>query len=296
MRRLLVPVVLLVTALATAQEAPKPHLLVVNDDGIDAPGLTALVDALREDWRITVCAPAVQQSGVGHGITYRAPVLVEKRPADDGIPRYAIQALPATCTRIGVTALLTDDPPALVVSGINRGANTGRSTWVSGTLGGAREGALMGLPAVAFSADHPRGKEPDWDAAAAWTREVLKRLHAAGLPRPGGLVSVNIPHPASEAKGVMVTRVELAPAKKERYEERTGPRGERLFVSIYEPPEHGAPGTDVEAVAEGWIAVTPLTLDQTDFNGLWQLLPVRSGARPQLHPPAAEAEAAQAHR
>jgi len=295
MRRFLVPLVLLVAALATAQGAPKPHLLLVNDDGIDAAGLTALIDALREDWRITVCAPAEQQSGVGHGITYRAPVLVEERPADDGVHRYAIHALPATCTRIGVTALLTDDPPVLVVSGINRGANTGRSTWVSGTLGGAREGALMGLPAVAVSADHPRGQDPDWDAAAAWAREVLRRLRSAGLPEPGGFVNVNIPHPASQARGVMVTRVELAPAREERYEERPGPRGERLFVSIYKAPEHGAPGTDVEAVAEGWIAVTPLSLDQTDFNGLWRLLPVRFGETPAPRPPVATNTAAQAH-
>ena len=285
MRRLLVPLVLLVATLATAQEAPKPHLMVVNDDGIDTAGIAALVEALRADWRITVCAPAEQQSGVGHGITYRTPVLVEERPAGDGIRRYAIHALPATCARIGAAALLAGDPPELVVSGINRGANTGRSTWVSGTVGGAREAALIGLPAVAFSADHPRGKDPEWGAAAAWAHEVLHRLRAAGLPQPGGLINVNIPHPASAAKGVMVARVELAPALEERYEERTGPRGERLFVSIYKAPEHGAPGTDVETVAQGWIAVTPLTLDQTDFHRLTDLLPIQFGAAPAAPAP-----------
>lgn len=280
MRRLLLSLTLLVAPLALAQDVPRPHLLVVNDDGIDAAGLAALVDAMREDWRITVCAPASDQSGVGNAISYRAPVLVEEQPGNDGIRRYAIHAYPATCARIALTALLAGDPPDLVVSGINRGTNTGRSPWVSGTVGAAREAASVGFPAVALSAARPRGGEPEWTAVVAWARDVLHRLRAAHLPPPGGLVNINIPHPATAARGVAIARLDLAPAEEERYVERSGPNGERLFVSVYKAPKRGAPGTDVEALAQGWITVTPLSLDQTAYRQLWDFLPIRFGDDP----------------
>jgi 5'-nucleotidase len=264
------PLLLTAAALAAtsalAQEAPRPHVLITNDDGIDAPGLAALVEAMRPQFRITVCAPTDEQSAVGHGITYRTPVQVEVRPGGDGVRRYAIQAQPATCVRIGLSALTASDPPIMVLSGINRGDNAGRSTWVSGTVSGAREAALFGIPGVGFSAVRPRGGEPDFAAAGRWARQVLGTLRAAGWPRPGELIKVDIPHPAATARGVLVTRVGLQPALEERYEERPGPHGERLFVSVYRDPEHDAPGTDVQALADGFVAVTPLSLDQTDYR------------------------------
>lgn len=251
-----------------AAEVVRPHVLVTNDDGIDAPGIAALVEAIRGEYRITVVAPTQEQSGVGHGITYRTPVLVEERPGGEGIRRFAVHAQPATCTRIGVTGLLAADPPVLVLSGINRGDNAGRSAWVSGTVAGAREGALVGLPAVAFSAVAPPGANPDFAAAARWASVVLRKLREAGLPAPGQLVKVEIPHPAGEARGVVVTRMSTAPAKEELYVEKAGQAGERLFVNRYAPPERDAPGTDVQALAGGLVAVTPLSLDQTDYAGL----------------------------
>jgi 5'-nucleotidase len=256
----------LAASLAVADEPARPHVLITNDDGIDAPGLAALVDAMKPLFRITVCAPVSEQSAVGHGITYRTPVQVEERPSADGVRRYAIGAQPATCVRIGLSALLSTDPPIMVLSGINRGDNAGRSTWVSGTVAGAREGALFGLSGIGFSAVRPRGGEPDLVAAGRWSRQILESLRAAGWPRPGELVKVDIPHPAATARGVLVTRVGLQPALEERYQERPGPHGERLFVSVYRDPEHDAPGTDVQAIADGFVAVTPLSLDQTDYR------------------------------
>lgn len=225
-RRLAAVLLALLTArILTAAEVARPHVQVTNDDGIDAPGLAALVEALRVDYRITVVAPAQEQSGMSHSITYRTPVLVEERPGTEGVRRFAVYAQPATCTRIAVTALLAADPPVLVLSGINRGANDGRSTWLSGTVAGAREGALAGCPAVAFSAARSGEGEPDFTAAARWARLVLLRLREAGLPAPRQVVKVEIPHPAGEARGVTVTRVSMAPAKEERYEETAGPGG-----------------------------------------------------------------------
>jgi 5'-nucleotidase len=284
---------LLVATAARAGAPPRPHVLITNDDGIDAPGIAALVEALAADFRITVCAPATEQSAVGHAIAYRAPVLVEERPAVDGARRFAISAPPATCVRIGLSALTIDDPPFLVLSGINRGDNAGRSTWVSGTVAGAREGALFGVPGICLSAKRPPGKEPDFAAAARWARHVVRQLLAAGQPRPGELVKVDMPYPAAEARGVRVTRVGLQPALEERYQERPGPHGERLFVSVYRDADHDAPGTDVQALEDGFIAVTPLSLDQTDYRRLTDLASIAwtpPSASPD--PPAADPAAA----
>lgn len=265
MRRLTLVVVLALAATAgMAQETVRPHLLLVNDDGIDAPGMAALVRALQDGYRLTVVAPAVEQSGVGHGITFRTPVLVEERPSTDAIRRFAVHAQPATCTRIGVANLLASDPPLMVLSGINRGDNVGQSTWISGTLGGAREAALMGLPGVAISASHPRGTEPDWPTVGRWARLIVDDLVGAGLPRPGHLVKVEIPFPAAAAKGVRVNRLGLEPPVDQGYHEQAGPHGERLFVSSWAPPDHDAVGTDIDALAKGFVSVTPLSIDQTD--------------------------------
>jgi 5'-nucleotidase len=272
MRKWFLVFLVLTLALTTwAADGRLPHVLVTNDDGVDAPGLAALVSALKGEYRITVCAPASEQSAVGHGITYRTPVLVEDRDSSDGVRRFAIHAQPATCVRIGLSALLAGDPPALVLSGINRGDNAGRSVWVSGTVAGAREGALFGLPAVGFSAARPRGVEPDFAAAGEWARLVLERLRLAGLPRARELVKVDIPFPAATALGIRVAGVGQAQAAEERYEERPGPNGERLFVSRYAPPEHDALGTDVQALADGFVTVTALSLDQTEYRRLPEL-------------------------
>jgi 5'-nucleotidase len=284
MRKTVMVIMAVLAALAVRAEQPAlPHVLITNDDGIDAPGIAALVEALRPAFRITVCAPTTEQSGVGHGITYRTPVQVDERPSSDGVRRYAIAAMPATCVRIGLSALLANDPPVLVLSGINRGDNAGRSTWVSGTVAGAREGALCGLPGIALSAVRPPGKEPDFAAAGRWARHIIEQLLATGQPRPGDLLKVDIPFPAAAARGILVTRVGLQPALEERYQERPGPHGERLFVSVYRETAHDAPGTDVEALADGFIAVTPLSLDQTDFRRI----PDLNGVAWSSPPPAA---------
>jgi 5'-nucleotidase len=265
---------LLTAAFLAAAEAARPHILITNDDGIDAPGLAALVDVLKADHRITVAAPASNQSGTSHGITHHSDVLVEERPGTEGVRRFAIHAQPATCVRIALTALIPNDPPTMVLSGINRGANSGRAAWLSGTVAGAREGALAGLPAVAFSAARPREGLPDFTAAASHARAVLQLLHRVGLPEPGQLVKVEFPHPAAGARGVVVTRMSTTPEREDVYIEKAGSAGERLFFNRHEPADRDAPGTDVQAIADGFIAVTALTLDQTDYHALPALMAI----------------------
>ena len=279
-------VIIFITLLAAAGASAgnHPHLLVTNDDGIHAPGIAALVDALRQEYRITVVAPATQQSGMGHGITFLTPVLVEELPALDGIRRNAVHAQPATSVRIGLSALLLDDPPDLVVSGINHGDNAGRSVWLSGTVAAAREAALAGFPAVAFSAARPPGGgDPDFAAGAQWARQTLTVLRGAGLPRPGTLVKVELPHPAGQAIGIVVTNQGLEPPREERYVETAGPKGERLYVSHWQPPAGDSAGTDAAALAAGFVTVTPLSLDQTDYRRLPELasLPWLPAREPQ---------------
>ena len=274
-RRLAVVLLALLTAmLMMAAEVVRPNVLVTSDEGIDAPVLVAPVDALKVDYRITVVAPADDQSAMGHGITYRTPVLVEVRPGTEGVRRFPVHAQLPTCTDIAATALLATDPPALVLSGINRGDNADLSVWISGTVAGAREGALAIFPPVAFSTVTPRGSALDYAAAARRARMVLLRLREAGLRAPGRVVKVEIPHPAGEVRGVTVTRASMAPAKEERYEEKAGPGGERMFVNRYMPSERDAAGTDVQAFAGGFVAVTPLSLDQTDYRGLPALMAI----------------------
>ncbi len=267
-------VAVFVAGLLPAAEAPRPHVLITNDDGIGHPGLIALVLELRAEYRITVAAPATNQSSVSHSVTHRTPVRVEERPGPEGARWFAVHAQPATCTRIAVTALLAGDPPALVLSGINRGANDGRSAWLSGTVAGAREGALAGLPAVALSAARPSEGEPDYAAAARLARLVLHDLRAAGLPAPGQLLKVEFPLPASTARGIAVTRMSTAPEKEDVYVETAGPGGERLFVNRRTPVDRDVAGTDVEAVAKGFVAITPMSLDQTDYRALPALMAI----------------------
>jgi 5'-nucleotidase len=276
MKRRLAPVLLalLTATLLTAAEVARPHILITNDDGIDDPGLVALVQALRADFRITVAAPAQNQSSVSHGVTHRTPVLVEERPGQGGVRWFAVHAQPATCTGIGVTGLLAQDPPVLVLSGINRGANDGLSTWLSGTVAGARQAALAGLPGVAFSAARPAEGEPDYTAAARLARLVLQHLRSAGLPAPGQLLKVEIPHPAARARGIVITRMSTAPEKEDVYVETAGPGGEHLFLNRRTPVDRDTPGTDVEAVAQGFVAVTPLSLDQTEYRQLPALMAI----------------------
>jgi len=257
-------------AVLHAADAVKPHVLLINDDGIDAPGIAALVDALAPAYRLTVAAPAVEQSGVSQAITYRTPVLVEDRPGREGVRRWAVHAQPATCARLALTALIAQDPPLVVLSGINRGANTGDAVWGSGTLGGAREAGLAGFPAIALSADHPRGAEPDWPAAGRWARAVLDQLLAAHLPARGRVVKVEIPFPAGTARGVRITGCGLTHPIEDGYVEKAGPADAegRLFQARWVPASDDLPGTDTQELASGWVTVTPISLDQTDYRGL----------------------------
>jgi 5'-nucleotidase len=251
-----------VRAQAPAAEAQAPAftILLANDDGFDAPGLRALTEALRPLGEIYVSAPATEQSGKGHSIiTTREPIFVNERRQPDGKTWWAIEAPPATCVRLAVESLLPRRPD-LVVSGINRGDNLGLySAYLSGTMGAAREAAIVGIPAIAVSMSG--NNEADYAATAAYIRELVEELRAKNLLKPGFFLNVN--RPAGEVKGVRVTRMSLKPSI-EDYERRESPRRRVYFWSRYRPPQDEEEGTDIAAFRSGFIALTPMVLDVSD--------------------------------
>lgn len=241
-------------------------ILLANDDGIDAPGLQALVAALRPVAEIVVAAPAVEQSGKGHSLTLRDPIYVNERKQPDGKPWYAIEAPPASCVRLALESLLTSRPD-LVVSGINRGDNLGMTVYHAGTLGAAREAAIVGLPAIAVSI---RGDEKkDYEAAADFVRQLVEKLRAKQLMKPGLFLNVNVP--AGECRGVEWTSLSLKP-RYDSFERRVSPNGRVYYWPIWKQLEDDAKGTDVWAFVRGFITMTPMRLDvaapQADFEAL----------------------------
>lgn len=243
----------------TAQTSPSNlTILLSNDDGYDAPGLRALVEALRPVAEVYVVAPAAEQSGKGHSIlTTREPIFLSERRQPNGALWYAVEAPPATCVRLAIESLLPRRPD-LVISGINRGENLGVAVYLSGTLGAAREAAIAGLPALAVSMGG--SSEKDYAATAAYVRDLVGQLRARQMLRPGLFLNVN--RPAGEARGVALTRLSLKPTH-ERYERRTSPRGRVYFWSAWEPLTDDDEGTDVWAFVRGYVTLTPMGLDVT---------------------------------
>ena len=249
-------------ATGLAQERPaerRLRILVVNDDGYQAPGLLALVDSLLPLGDVSVVAPYEQQSGTGHGITYREPISVYEFGNPHGIVWYAVDARPATVVRVALATLI-DSLPDLVVSGINTGDNVGTNAWVSGTAAAAREAALNGLPAVAFSVN-PGGPDA-YAVAAGWARRIVERLRADG--RLGAPLLLNVNLQGQQPAGIRVAPMSLAMGE-QRYDRRISPRGRVYLWDEWSPPlDDPVEGTDLWWFHRGYITITPLRIDQTD--------------------------------
>ncbi len=254
--------------LASAQDpsaGPRLTILLSNDDGYDAPGLKALADALAPIAQLIVAAPASEQSGTGHGITYREPIMVNRLRRDDDIPWFAITARPATCVQLGLEALVMNKPD-LVISGINRGENLGVVTFVSGTVGAAREAAFGGVAAVAVSMGG--NNIDDYKAAAAYMRRLVEQLQAQKMIHPGLFLNVNIPPGAAQGtKGTLITKLSLKVPRND-YEKRISPRGQTYYWNTYQPVTEDEEGTDVNAFKQGYVTITPLSIDQTKTTDL----------------------------
>lgn len=271
---LLIGLALLSGCAADIQAQAPTHILLVNDDGIESPGLVAVATVLAEDpsYRVTVVAPATQQSGVGHAITIRGEMAIRPHAELGGAAAWAVEGTPASVTAAGLTVVLENDPPELVVSGINRGENIGRAAWYSGTIGAAREAVLRGLPAIALSLELDwSDPQPDWDRAARLAKPVIDAIRAQPLP-PDVLLNVNFPRDTAAARGYRITKLGLEPDAVSHYEIDREEDGVRYVTSRWAPPEEAPRGTDIAAIADGWIPITPLMLDQTAFPVLTDLI------------------------
>lgn len=240
------------------------RILLTNDDGVNAPGLAVLETIARgfsDD--IWVVAPSEEQSGAGHSLTLTVPIRLRKL----GERRFCVTGTPTDAVMMGLAHLMKETPPDLILSGVNRGANLGEDVTYSGTVSAAMEGALAGIPSIALSQSYARegmGDTVPFAAAAAWAERVLGPLIATPMA-PRTLVNVNFPALAAEdVKGVRVVRQGLRDYGRTRIDKRSDPRGYHYYWFGLGPTIH-TPGhaTDLEAVADGYVAVTPLHLDLT---------------------------------
>ncbi len=266
---------LAIVAVGAAEDAPRPfHVMVTNDDGIDAPGLEALVRVLAGDgaYRVTVVAPAENQSVTSNAHVTRREVALRPHAPLAGAPAWSVDATPASVARLGLTAVLADDPPDLVVAGINAGENDGLGAWTSGTVAAAREAALSGIPGVALSLeldwDDPR---PDFTGAALWCKPVIDAIRDHGLP-PGIYVNVNVPRDIATIRGYRVARMSVTPPAVARFEQVREEEGVRWFRSRWRPSLVSEPGTDSAALHAGWVAIAALAMDQTSYQAIPLLL------------------------
>jgi 5'-nucleotidase len=241
-------------------------ILLTNDDGIYAPGLAAMERALGSLGDVCVVAPATEQSGVGHSITFLSPLVVQEVFEGNRFRGWAVEGSPADCVKLGV-AEFCPRRPDLVVSGINGGLNAGINVLYSGTVAAAIEGAFFEITSVAVSLEYD--PHADFDRAARIACHVIRQLLARKGPAPQ-LYNLNIPLAALAAVPGAETRrrVRVVPMGVARYgeafERRVDPRGRRYYWATNEPPPPaGEPETDLSALAKGWVTLTPLDFDLT---------------------------------
>ncbi len=248
------------------------RILLTNDDGYHAPGLKvleAIAKTLSDD--IWVVAPAEEQSGAGHSLTLSRPIRVRKH----GEKRYAVAGTPTDAVMMALAKIMKDCQPDLILSGVNRGANLAEDVTYSGTVSAAMEGALAGVRSIALSQVYSRegmGDSVPFEAAAAWGERVLRPLLDAPLA-PRTLVNINFPAgPADAVKGVRVVGQGLRDYGRLRIVTNTDPRGyEYHWFALEGAVETPAHATDLEAVGDGFVSVTPLHLDLTHFESMAML-------------------------
>ncbi|MCX5784640.1 MAG: 5'/3'-nucleotidase SurE [Elusimicrobia bacterium] len=249
------------------------EILITNDDGIYAEGIYALASALKKLGNITVVAPDTQRSAVGHAITIVDPLRVSVARRNGKFFGYASSGTPADCVKLAIKTLMKKKPD-LVVSGINLGANIGYNILYSGTVSGATEGALLGIPSLAVSLDTFTG--PDFSAAAAFSVKIAASMKKRRLPA-GTLLNVNVPAiKASKIKGVRITN-QSRTSFNDWFDKRKDPHGQTYYWmdGDFKPKDSDA-SSDLNAVKAGYISVTPIQFDLTDYKFItalenWQL-------------------------
>ena len=239
------------------------RILISNDDGIDAPGIRLLEKIACElSPEVWVVAPEMEQSGAGHSLTTRRPL----RLTEIGARRYVVDGTPTDCVLLALKRLLRDKPPALVLSGINAGGNVAEDMTYSGTVAAAMEATLFGVPAIALSQEYrDRGAIP-WACSEAFAAEAVRRIVAAAAPWPNEtFFSVNFPAAEpSSVRGFAITH-QGKRVLGDNLMEGVDPRGRPFYWIGPAKPEGGAtPGSDLRALEENRVSITPAYLNLTN--------------------------------
>ena len=237
------------------------RILVTNDDGIHSPGIIALAEALEAVGDVLVVAPAHEMSAASHSLTLTRPLRIDEIDSR----HYSVDGTPTDCVTLAMNHILKDAPPDLVVSGINKGGNLGDDVTYSGTVAGALEASIYGLPGIAVSL--VQRTDFDFQHAAEFAAELARRVLGDGLPS-GTLLNVNVP--PGQIRGVRVTR-QGTKIIRPNVIEGTDPR-QRKYYWIGEESLvwNEEAGTDYEALRHGFVSVTPLRTDLTDYSALEQ--------------------------
>ncbi len=239
----------------------KARVLISNDDGIHSPGIKALTRAVRKiAGEVWVVAPESEQSATAHSLTLRRPLRITKR----GPRRYSVDGTPTDCVLLAINEVMKDARPDIVLSGINKGANLGDDVTYSGTIAAAIEAVILGVPAIALSQHYEDGQRIRWTTAETWLPRILTQIDKIEVPS-NTLLNINFPDvPADDVKGVEVT---WQGARKlgDQIKEGIDPKGDPYFwIGSMRMAEKFRRGSDLHAVYDGSVSITPLTTDLTD--------------------------------
>ena len=245
------------------------NILLTNDDGIHALGLCAIYESLRADGhKVTVVAPSGERSAVGHALTISDPIKVKRVFREGEEFGWAVNGTPADCVKLAVNSLL-DERPNIVVSGINRGANVGINVLYSGTVSAATEAAILGIKAIAISIDS--FSDLNYCYAAFVVKDIIKWFYKTNTKCKA--INVNIPSlPAHKIAGIKITRQSIS-SFNEKFEKRIDPRGNIYFWQCESSFKEIEKDTDIYWLKKGFITITPIKFDLTDYSCITQFFP-----------------------
>jgi 5'-nucleotidase len=245
----------------------KPLILICNDDGYRARGISELTQLASEFGDVVVVAPVTGQSGMSHAVTLNHPIRLKISETCNAFPAYACSGTPADCVKIALNQIM-DRTPDLVLSGINHGSNASVSLFYSGTVAAAIEACMNGIPAIAFSVDD-HSPDADFRLAVKYARPIIENVLSTGLPY-GTCLNINFPKiTPEECKGVKICRQTIG-VWKEEFEKRTDPQGHDYFwlTGEFSNDEPLAEDTDEWALKHNYGAIVPVSVDVTDYPSL----------------------------
>jgi len=242
----------------------KPKILITNDDGIEAEGLHHLSEALSGIGELYIIAPAIEQSGSGVGITLRSPLLIESVPWKNNIPAWKVSGTPADCVKMAVSKILPFKPD-LIVSGINRGSNSGKNIFYSGTIGGVIEGVLRHIPGIAFSCEG--FLNPNFHIAAKYIAAIVQHVLDEPLPK-GTFLNINFPTENGDIVGFKLARQGKG-YWLENLHERLHPDGKPYYWlgGVWNTQEEHE-DSDVRYLREGYMTAVPIHIEELTHHGL----------------------------